>query len=86
MLMIIFPDGVSGKTVEAAFFLHLNITFSTGNGALDWRIWVKMYMVSDNLCMSYFFLSRSAYAFLKQIEKKNCFDLMCFEYVESYVI
>lgn len=62
MLMIILPDGVCGKTVEAASFLHLNITFSTGDVALDWRIWAKMYTVSDYLCVSYFFLSRSAYA------------------------
>lgn len=35
MLMIILPDGVSCKTVEAASFLHLNSYFSTGDVALD---------------------------------------------------
>ena len=59
MLMIILPDGGGGKTVEAASFLHLNITFSTGNVALERRIWAKKYTVSNNLGVSYFFLSRS---------------------------
>lgn len=52
MLMVILPDGVSSKTVEAASFLHLSITFSTGDITLDWRISVKMYMVCDNVCVS----------------------------------
>ncbi len=56
---------LSGKTVEAASFLHLNITFSTGNVDLDRRVWVKMYTVSDNLYMSYSFLSCGVYAAFK---------------------
>lgn len=75
MLMIILPDGGSGKT---ASFLHLNITFTTGNIALDWGICEKMYTVSDNLGVSYFSLSRSAYAAFefKQIKiKRKCLDL-----------
>lgn len=72
VLMIILPDGASGKTVEAASSLHLNTTFSTGNMASDGGIWEKMYMVSDNLCASHLLLSRRAHAAFefKQTESK----------------
>lgn len=83
MLMIILPDGGSGKTVEAASFLHLNITFSTGDVALDWGIWAEMYTVSDDLGRSYFFLSRSVYAAFEseqmKREKRKGLDLIHFE-------
>lgn len=81
MLMIILPDGGNGKTVEAASFLHLNTTFSTGNAALDLGIWAKMYMVSDNLGVSHFFLLRGLYAAfefrqLKGKKKRLGFNLL----------
>lgn len=58
--MIILPDGTSGKTVEAASFPHLNITFSTGDVAVHWGSWVKM-CVNDNCGVSHFFLLHIVY-------------------------